>query len=172
MKLMIKATKAVTKMTLKTTIAALAVPALLAGGLAPRAAGQTRPAPAAPAQNPAQQNFDAVQMQVLHVQGNVYMIAGAGGNTTVQAGDSGVLVVDTQFAPLSAKLLAAIRTFSPKPIHYIINTHVHDDQARSELRLRQGQLASWHEHGWLHDVVAWDGLHLREWHVGSTHQQW
>jgi glyoxylase-like metal-dependent hydrolase (beta-lactamase superfamily II) len=72
-------------------------------------------------------NLDSVQMQVLHVQGNVYMLVGAGGNTTVQAGDDGVLVVDTQFAELSAKLVAAIRTISAKPIHYIINTNVDDD---------------------------------------------
>src|SRR4029078_1012266 len=77
-------TKAVTKMTLKTTIAAFVL--LLAGGAARGVAGQARPAAAAPAQNSAPQNFDAVQMQVLHVQGNVYMIAGAGGHTTVQAG--------------------------------------------------------------------------------------
>src|SRR3989442_5026359 len=77
---------------------------------------------AQPAQNRGgQQNFDNVQMQVLHVQGNVYMIVGAGGNTTVQVGDSGVFVVDTQFAQLGAKLLAAIRTISRKPIHYIVN---------------------------------------------------
>ena len=109
------------------TIATLAVSTLLTGVVTSRVAAQARPAAAGPAQNPAPQNFDNVQMQVLRVQGNVYMIVGAGGNTTVQAGDTGVLVVDTQFAPLSAKLLAAIRTFSSKPIHYIINTHVHDD---------------------------------------------
>ncbi len=39
----------------------------------------------------------------------------------------GVLVVDTGLAPLSDKVLAAIRTLSDKPIHYIINTHVHPD---------------------------------------------
>jgi cyclase len=72
-------------------------------------------------------NLDNVQIQVLHVQGNVYMLVGAGGNTTVQAGDGGVLVVDTQFAELGARLLAAIRTISAKPIHYIINTNVDDD---------------------------------------------
>lgn len=70
---------------------------------------------------------DNAQIQVLHVQGNVYMLAGAGGNTTVQAGDGGVLVVDTQPAELSAKLLAAIRTISAKPIHYLINTSVDDN---------------------------------------------
>jgi cyclase len=114
------------KIAMKTAIATAAVTVLIAGGGAARIAGQARPAPAA-GQNPAPQNFDAVQMQVLHVQGNVYMIVGAGGNTTVQAGDTGVLIVDTQFAALSDKLLAAIRTFSPKPIHYLVNTHVHDD---------------------------------------------
>jgi cyclase len=53
----------------------------------------------------------------------VYMLAGPGGNTTVQVGDVGVLIVDTQVASVSDKLLAAIRSISPKPIHYIINTN-------------------------------------------------
>src|SRR6185369_13614308 len=48
---------------------------------------------------------------------------GPGGNTTVMAGDSGVLVVDTQTAAVSDKLFAAIRSVSPKAIHYIINTN-------------------------------------------------
>jgi glyoxylase-like metal-dependent hydrolase (beta-lactamase superfamily II) len=62
-------------------------------------------------------------IQVLKVQGNVYMLAGPGGNTTVQAGETGVIVVDTQTAAVSDKLFAAIRSISPKPIHYIINTN-------------------------------------------------
>jgi len=44
-----------------------------------------------------QQDFDKVQMDLVQVRPNVYMIAGAGGNTTIQFGDEGVLVVDTQF---------------------------------------------------------------------------
>src|SRR6266699_3410436 len=83
------------------TIAALTV---MAGGAARPAAAQ--------------------EIQVLRVQGNVYMLAGPGGNTIVQAGDAGVLVVDTQTAAVSDKLLAAIRAISPKPIHYIVNTSV------------------------------------------------
>src|SRR5712691_9196098 len=70
----------------------------------------------------------AQDIQVLRVQGNVYMLAGPGGNTIVQAGDAGVVVVDTQTAAVSDKLLAAIRTISPKPIHYIINTGVGADR--------------------------------------------
>jgi glyoxylase-like metal-dependent hydrolase (beta-lactamase superfamily II) len=74
-----------------------------------------------------QQNFDAVQVRVLKAQGNIYMLTGAGGNVTIQAGSDGVLVVDTQYAQMSEKLLAAIRTISTGPIRYIIDTHVHPD---------------------------------------------
>src|SRR5207244_9048249 len=70
-----------------------------------------------------QQNFDNVEIKVLPVQGNVYMLVGAGGNITLQASEQGVLLVDTQFAQLSDKVLAAIRKISNRPIRYIINTH-------------------------------------------------
>jgi glyoxylase-like metal-dependent hydrolase (beta-lactamase superfamily II) len=72
--------------------------------------------------------LDAQDFQVLRVQGNVYMVAGPGGNTVVQAGDSGVFVVDTQTAAAADKLLAAIRSISPKPIHYIVNTNMRLDR--------------------------------------------
>jgi glyoxylase-like metal-dependent hydrolase (beta-lactamase superfamily II) len=74
-----------------------------------------------------QQNFDNVQIHVLPVQGNVYMLAGAGGNITLQVGKEGVLMVDTEFAPLAPKIMAEIRKLSNGPIRYIINTHVHPD---------------------------------------------
>jgi glyoxylase-like metal-dependent hydrolase (beta-lactamase superfamily II) len=77
----------------------------------------------------AQQNFDNVEVKVTPLQGNIYMLEGAGGDTTVQIGPDGVLVVDTMFAPLGPKILAAIRTLSDKPIRYILNTHVHRDHA-------------------------------------------
>ena len=73
------------------------------------------------------QNFDAVQMKVLPVQGNIYMISGAGGNITLQVGKEGVLIVDTEFGPLVPKIDAEIRKLSKAPIRYIINTHVHAD---------------------------------------------
>jgi len=52
---------------------------------------------------------------------------GAGGNTTVFTGDEGILVVDTQFAPLSTKILNAIRAISTGPIRYVVSTHMHGD---------------------------------------------
>ncbi len=96
-----------------------AVVAAIVGGAALAAGGR-----AAARQN---QNFDAVQMDVVPVRGGVSMIVGAGGNTTIQVGEQGIMVVDTQFAPLSEKLLAAIRSVSDGPIRYVVNTHVHPD---------------------------------------------
>jgi glyoxylase-like metal-dependent hydrolase (beta-lactamase superfamily II) len=74
-----------------------------------------------------QQNFDNVQIHVEPVQHNIYMLVGAGGNTTLQVGSEGALMVDTQFAPLAPKLMAEIRKLSPGPLRYIINTHMHGD---------------------------------------------
>jgi cyclase len=73
------------------------------------------------------QNLDKVEVHALPVQGNIYMLVGAGGNVTVQVGDDGVLLVDTSFAGMSDKILAEVRKLSNKPIRYIINTHVHPD---------------------------------------------
>jgi cyclase len=62
------------------------------------------------------------EIEVLPAQGNVFMIAGPGGNTTVQIGHEAVVVVDTQTATVSNELLAAIAKLSSKPIRHIINT--------------------------------------------------
>jgi cyclase len=64
------------------------------------------------------------QLEVLPAQGNVFMIAGPGGNTTVQIGHEAVIVVDTQTAGVSDELLAAIAKLSAKPIRHIVNTSV------------------------------------------------
>ena len=74
-----------------------------------------------------QQDVDDVQMDVQHVSGNVYMVVGAGGNTTLHVGPQGVLVVDTQFAPLSEKIVAEIGKLTDLPIRWIVNTHLHPD---------------------------------------------
>ena len=74
----------------------------------------------------AQQQTSA-EIQTLKVQGNVYLLTGAGSNIAVQIGDTGVLVVDTGKAETAEKVVAAIRRLSDKPIQYIVNTHMHDD---------------------------------------------
>lgn len=74
-----------------------------------------------------QPDFDKVQMQVQRVQGSVYMMTGAGGNSSVLLGNDGVLIVDTQFAPLAPKLMAEIRKLNRGPLLFIVNTHFHTD---------------------------------------------
>src|SRR6185295_8123299 len=83
-------------------------------------------APAAPAA-PAQPDFSAVQIKVHQVAGNFYYLEGQGGNVGVLVGDDGVLMIDDQFAPLTEKLVAAVKTLSKKPIKMLVNTHVHGD---------------------------------------------
>jgi cyclase len=82
----------------------------------------------------AAQTKDA-DLHVLKVQGNVYMLVGAGGNITVQTGADGVLLVDTGLAPSAPKVLAEIRKLSDKPIQWIINTHVHADHTGGNAEL-------------------------------------
>jgi cyclase len=78
------------------------------------ASAQTAAAPGEPAVE--------TTLDVFKVQGNVWMIAGAGGNIAVQAGDQGVVVVDTGAASMSDAVMAAIRRITTRPIRYIINT--------------------------------------------------
>ena len=80
------------------------------------------------------------ELLTLKVQGNVYLISGAGGNIAVQTGDQGMLVVDTGLAAMSDRVVAAIRKLSDKPIQYVINTHVHADHTGGNEAVRKAGL--------------------------------
>jgi cyclase len=73
------------------------------------------------------QNLDRVEIQTIPVQGNVYLLVGAGGNITVQVGGDGVFLVDTQFEQLAPKIVAAIRKLSDKPVFWIVDTELDAD---------------------------------------------
>jgi glyoxylase-like metal-dependent hydrolase (beta-lactamase superfamily II) len=83
--------------------------------------------PARAPANPARPDFSKVQERSTDLGHGLYMITGAGGNTTVAVGKDGLIVVDTQFAPLSAKLKAKITEISSEPVKYVVNTHYHGD---------------------------------------------
>jgi len=87
----------------------------IAGSVAFAARAQTPPS-----QAPA-------QISSFHVQGNVWLLVGNGGNIAVQTGDEGVLVVDTGLAQNADNLIAAIKKLSDAPIRWILNTHFHPD---------------------------------------------
>ena len=93
-----------------------------------------KPLPARPGANggfkPEDQpeHLAAGEVKAVHVQGNVHMIVGAGANIAVQAGEDGVLVVDTGNAGSSDKVLAAINQIAPgKEIRWVVNTGMSPD---------------------------------------------
>ena len=75
----------------------------------------------------AQDRFAKVEVTVEKVSDHIYMLQGAGGNIGISTGNDGVFMVDDQFAPLSDKILAAIKTVSDQPVKFLINTHFHGD---------------------------------------------
>ena len=74
-------------------------------------------------------NFDNVQITTTQLDDNLYFLQGQGGQIGVLAGPDGVLMVDTQFAPLTDRIVAAIREISTEPIKFALNTHVHGDHS-------------------------------------------
>ena len=94
------------------------------GGGAPRVGGPGGGQGGGQAQ---QTDFSQVQIKTTKVAGNFYTLDGSGGTIGVLTGPDGVLMVDAQFAPLSDKIVAAIKQISDGRIRFLINTHVHGD---------------------------------------------
>ena len=74
-----------------------------------------------------QQDFSKVEIKANKVTDKFYTLDGQGGTIGVLIGPDGVFMVDTQFAPLSDKIAAAIKQLTPQPIKFVVNTHVHGD---------------------------------------------
>jgi cyclase len=72
-------------------------------------------------------DYSKVQIETVKLAPNFYVLNGQGGAIGVLTGPDGVLMVDSQFAPLTEKIVAAIKQVSSTPIKYMINTHVHPD---------------------------------------------
>src|SRR5262245_23231267 len=74
-----------------------------------------------------QQDFSQVQIKTTKLSGNFYTLEGSGGMIGVLAGPDGVFMVDSQYAQLTEKIVAAIKQINPGPIRFMVNTHVHPD---------------------------------------------
>jgi glyoxylase-like metal-dependent hydrolase (beta-lactamase superfamily II) len=96
-------------------------------------------------------DFDKVQIKTIDLGHNTYRLEGQGGNITVAVGTDGIIMVDSQFAPLSDKIKAAIKAISPLPIKYVIITHFHGDHS--------GGLANFQKDGAI--GVAQDNIRIR-----------
>jgi cyclase len=73
------------------------------------------------------QDMDDVEIVVHPVSGNVSYIQGSGGNIGLFVGEDGVFLIDDQYAPLTERIVAAIREVSNEPIRFLVNTHMHPD---------------------------------------------
>jgi len=88
-----------------------------------------------------ERDFSKVQMKVVKVAGNVYMLQGAGGNIGVSVGDDGIVIVDDQFAGMAPKIKEALKAITTKPVKYVINTHYHGDHTGgNEIFGREGTI--------------------------------
>jgi len=83
-------------------------------------------APAAPAAPP-QQDFSKVEIKTTKLTDSYYTLEGSGGTIGILVGPDGVFMVDTQYAQLTEKIVAAIKQVSNGPIRFMVNTHVHPD---------------------------------------------
>ena len=101
-------------MTSASFVARLGAAALAAGALAPVVAR-------------AQQNFDTVTVRAIRVADGVHMLTGAGGNIGLLSGPDGAILIDDQFAPLTPKILAAVKGVTPSAVRFLVNTHHHGD---------------------------------------------
>jgi cyclase len=122
----------------------IATAALLISGVA-QAQQSTSPPP------PPLIDWEKIQIKTTDLGHNTYRLEGQGGNITVAVGTDGIIMVDGQFAPLSDKIKAAIKTISPLPVKYLVNTHFHGDHT--------GGNANFAKDGAI--VVAHDNIRVR-----------
>jgi len=118
------------------TLAALAASTMLVAGVA---LAQQQP------------DWNAIQIKTTDLGNKTYMLEGQGGNITVAVGSDGIIMVDGQFAPLSEKIMAAIKAISPLPVKYMINTHFHGDHTGGNANFQKAGVT----------VVAHDNIRLR-----------
>ncbi len=72
-------------------------------------------------------DYSKVDIKTTKIGENFYTLEGAGGTISALTGPDGIFLVDSQFAPLTDKLVAALKKISDKPVRYLVNTHVHGD---------------------------------------------
>ncbi|HJR36325.1 MAG TPA: MBL fold metallo-hydrolase [Gemmatimonadales bacterium] len=76
-----------------------------------------------------QPNFDSVVVRTQPAGRGVHLLTGSGGNIALAVGEDFAFLVDDQFAPLTTKILAAVRGVTDKPVRFLVNTHWHGDHA-------------------------------------------
>lgn len=81
---------------------------------------------------------DDVEIKAVKVTDQIYMIAGNGGNIGLFIGEDGTFLIDDQFAPLTEKILEAIKSVGGQHPRFLINTHYHGDHTGGNEKIGQG----------------------------------
>jgi glyoxylase-like metal-dependent hydrolase (beta-lactamase superfamily II) len=93
------------------------------------------------AQAPAPPDWDRIEIRTTQVAPGLHALEGQGGTVSVLVGKDGALVIDSQFAPLGDKLVAAVRKLTSGPIRLLVNTHIHGDHTGGNASFqRQGAM--------------------------------
>jgi glyoxylase-like metal-dependent hydrolase (beta-lactamase superfamily II) len=74
-----------------------------------------------------QEDFSKVQVKSTKLADGLYVLEGAGGNIALSVGKQGSVIIDDQFAPLSAKIRAEAKKLGAGTIKFVVNTHWHGD---------------------------------------------
>lgn len=70
---------------------------------------------------------EEVKVSSVKVTEKIHMLSAKGGNIGVFIGKDGTYIIDDQFAPLSEKLMVAIKSLGGDTPKFLINTHFHAD---------------------------------------------
>ena len=74
-----------------------------------------------------QPDWAKVEIKTEKLADGLYVLFGQGGNIGLSIGEDGAFIIDDQFAPLTEKIMAAIRALTDKPVRFVLNTHWHGD---------------------------------------------
>lgn len=82
------------------------------------------------------QNLDEVVIETVKLSDHVYMLVGGGGNVGVSVGNDGVFVIDDKYAPVTPKILEAIKNLTDKDVTFLANTHHHGDHTGGNTNMK------------------------------------
>ena len=147
----------------------------------------------------AQQDMADVVIEMIELESDLFMLMGRGGNMGLSVGDDGAFLIDDQFAPLTAKIQAAVAEVSDLPVRWVLNTHWHGDHTGGNENLgKAGAMIVAHENVYRRmnpaefaDLVGrsdqapraalpvvtfedgvrfhWNGRHIGVTHIGTAH---